>query len=162
MKDSNRNNIRNALRNGIGAVYCLVVCLYPWHGASSGSKDLRLPVTLAPDLKIVSAEFGAFPDGKGPKERQGKTVEFVPTNRVRKVGYSYGWRIKLETPRKAVNVYEIWETRNPQPGKGEMVSVADGYIYDDWDVVMGTRPGKHTLTVCVEHVPVKTFTYFVN
>lgn len=118
--------------------------------------------TIAPDLKVVSAEFGAFPADKGPAERKGKDVVFKKTNHVKKVGFSYGWRIKLDTPRKSVRVYEIWDNRESKPGKGESVEIVDGYIYQDWDVVMGTRKGKHTVEVFLEGVPVKKFVYFVH
>ena len=30
---------------------------------------------------------------------------------------------------------------------GGLVEIVDGYIYHDWDVVMGIRKGKHTVEV---------------
>lgn len=118
--------------------------------------------TIAPDLKVVSAEFGAFPSDKGPGERKGREVVFKKTNQVKKIGFSYGWRIKLDTPRKSVKVYEIWDERETKPGDGESVEIVDGYIYHDWDVVMGTKKGKHSVEVFLEGKPVKKFVYFVH
>ncbi|MBI1267876.1 MAG: hypothetical protein GC193_10650 [Cryomorphaceae bacterium] len=119
-------------------------------------------VTIAPDLKVVSADFGAFPNGKGPMKLKGKEVVFKKTDHVREIGYSYGWRIKLDTPRKFVRVYEIWDDQQKKPGKGRSVEIVDGLIFDDWDVVMGTRKGKHTVEVFLEGSPVKKFVYFVH
>ncbi|HMP54315.1 MAG TPA: hypothetical protein PKD05_22410 [Candidatus Melainabacteria bacterium] len=127
----------------------------------ASAKDAYL-ATIAPDLKVVSAQFGAFPADKGPGERKGKDVVFKRTNHVKEVGFSYGWRIKLDTSRKSVRVYAIWDDRESKPGKGESVEIVDGYIYQDWDVVMGTRKGKHTVEVFLEGVPVKKFVYFVH
>lgn len=128
---------------------------------AASAKDAYL-ATIAPDLKVVSAEFGAFPADKGPAERKGKDVVFKKTNHVKEVGFSYGWRIKLDTLRKSVKVYEIWDERESKPGKGGSVEIVDGYIYHDWDVVMGTRKGKHTVEVFLEGAPVKKFVYFVH
>lgn len=127
----------------------------------ASAKDAYL-ATIAPDLKVVSAQFGAFPADKGPGERKGKDVVFKRTNHVKEVGFSYGWRIKLDTSRKSVRVYEIWDEQQKKPGKGQSVEIVDGLIFDDWDVVMGTRKGKHTVEVFLEGVPVKKFVYFVH
>ena len=66
----------------------------------ASAKDAYL-ATIAPDLKVVSAQFGAFPADKGPGERKGKDVVFKRTNHVKEVGFSYGWRFKLDTSRKS-------------------------------------------------------------
>lgn len=122
----------------------------------------RETITVAKDITVVSAEFGAFPFQKGPQTLRGRKVVFSPTNDVNKIGFSYGWRIKLKTPRRAVRVYEVWNGAKQGTGEGEDVQIVDGYIYHDWDVVMGTRKGKHTVEVFIEGVPVKTFAYFVH
>lgn len=127
----------------------------------ASAKDAYL-ATIAPDLKVVSAQFGAFPADKGPGERKGKDVVFKRTNHVKEVGFSYGWRIKLDTSRKSVRVYEIWDEQQKKPGKGQSVEIVDGLIFDDWDVVMRTRKGKHSVEVFLEGVPVNKFVYFVH
>lgn len=116
---------------------------------------------LAPDLKVLSAEFGRFPTDKGPRNLNGRDVVFQKTNKVKGVGFSYGWRIKLDTSRKSVDVYEVWDGKKTVPEQGRAYEVKDGYIYHDWDVVMGTRKGKHTVEVYVEKRPIKKFTYSV-
>ena len=119
-------------------------------------------IVIAPDLKVVSAQFGAFPAKKGAAERKGKEVVFKETNQVKETGFSYGWRMKLDTPRKSVKVYEIFDNREEKPGEGEAVQIEDGFIYHDWDVVMGTRKGKHTVEVFLDGKSAKKFTYFVH
>jgi hypothetical protein len=122
----------------------------------------HFPLLIAPDLTVVSAEFGAFPSGKGPKDKKGKAVVFVPTDHADKIGFSYGWRIKLETPRKTVHVYPAWSDHNDVKVRlGAAEPIVDGYIYQDWDEV-GAVKHKHSMTVYIEGTPVKTFEYFTN
>jgi hypothetical protein len=120
------------------------------------------PKSIAHDFTVVRAEFGRFPNGKGPHELKGKHVVFQRSNNVDSTGYSYGWRIRLETPRKSVHVFEVWDERNSEPAMGDPVDVVDGYIYHDWDVVMGTKKGKHSVEVFIEKQPIKKFVYFVH
>jgi hypothetical protein len=121
------------------------------------------PVTVAPDLKVMSAEFGAFPAGKGPKDRKGKAVVFTPTDKADKAGFSYGWRIKLRTPRKTVHVYPVWgdHATDQKVQLGSAETIVDGYIYRDWDEVGAAKP-RHSVTVYIEGKPVRTFVYFTN
>ncbi|MDZ4834221.1 MAG: hypothetical protein SGJ27_10630 [Candidatus Melainabacteria bacterium] len=128
---------------------------------SVGAKD-SLPIFLASDLRVLSADFGRFKVGSGPKDLKGKNISFQKTNKVSATGYSYGWRIRLDTPRKTVHVFEIWDDKNTQPQIGDPVEVVDGYIYHDWDVVTGTTRGKHTVEIFLEKQPVKKLVYFVN
>jgi len=131
-------------------------------GAALAGESKPLKV-IAPDLVVEAAEFGAFPAGKGPRDRKGKEVVFVPTEHVDKVGFSYGWRIKLQTPRKTVHVYPVWgdHAKEQKIQLGAVEKVVDGYIYHDWDEV-GAKEHRHSVTVYVEGTPVKSFVYFTN
>lgn len=117
--------------------------------------------TASSDVEIVSAEFGRFPEGKGPRQLPGKEVVFEKTSKVGKAGYTCGWKIALNTTLKSVMVSEKWD------GNDKLVSstkygVIDGLIYHDWDVAMGTRKGKHSVEVSVNDTPVKKFVYVVR
>lgn len=127
------------------------------------ARDFWQPVTIAPDLKIISAEFGAFPAGKGPKDKKGKAVAFIPTENIDKDGFSYGWRIKLETPRKVVHVYQVWgdHAKEESMQLGAAETIVDGYIYRDWDEV-GAKQHRHSVTAYIEGKPEKTFVYFTH
>lgn len=112
-------------------------------------------------LKVVSAEFGRFPDGKGPRNLTGKNVVFEKTNRVGSSGYSYGWRLALDSSLKSIKVFEKWDSRG-SVGVGTTYSIMDGMVYHDWDVVMGTRKGRHTVELFINKKPIKKFVYFVE
>ncbi len=119
------------------------------------------PSSATSEVEIVSAEFGRFPDGKGPRQLPGKEVVFEKTNKVGASGYTYGWKIALNTTKKTVTVSEKWD------GNDKLVSstaygVIDALIYHDWDVVLGTRKGKHSVEVSVNKMPVKKFVYTVR
>ena len=113
------------------------------------------------EVEIVSAEFGRFPEGKGPRQLPGKEVVFERANKVGKSGYTYGWKIALNTALKSVSVSEKWD-ENDKMVSSTRYGVIDGLIYHDWDVVMGTRKGKHSVEVSVNGMPVKKFVYYVK
>lgn len=138
-------------------IVLLILLLF---GGPAGAKDSTK--SISNDLGIERAEFGRFPNGKGPRDLKGKNVVFRPSHKVDAIGFSYGWRIKLKTSQKSVHVFEIWDDRKTERGLGDPIKVVDGFIYHDWDVVMGTRKGKHSVEVFIEKQPIKKFVYFVH
>jgi len=126
------------------------------------SENWRLPVQIEPDIKVISVDFGAFPKGKGPHDLKGQQVVFKKTQNVDKEGYSYGWRMKLDTTRKEVHINEAWGEHESDEKKppGALEDVVDGYVYHDWDESIGKDTGKKFVTVYCEAHPVKTLTFF--
>lgn len=132
----------------------------------------------APDVEIVSAEFGLFEEGKGNE------IVFQPAAVVpRAVGQRYGWIIELRTKKRSLAVREeyvlpgkpdaatakeadsqvaknlhIPDLRRSQVSQRQLVPV-DGQIVGEWSVGPDEPAGKRRLQVSVEGQVAATFDY---
>jgi hypothetical protein len=125
-------------------------------GASAIAKEIEPLKVIAPDLVIESAEQGQFLDDPADPRH------FKPTNIVGENCGLFGWRMKVRTTKKVVLIQEKGAEKgqpNALPLHGEPKY---GYLFAAREIVRGVSPGKYSMTVCVENVPVKTFTYIVR
>lgn len=128
---------------------------------------VSLPLQVAPDLTIVSAQFGWFAPTAGPRD-----LQFIPGDQIPYVpGLHYGWTLEVETPLKKMLVKEtLTLPEAPEswglPGKYGLTEISeDGKtgttktevaIADDgiaakppWRIVKGDPLGPHHLRLFV-------------
>ncbi|MBI2305826.1 MAG: hypothetical protein HYU78_00855 [Rhodocyclales bacterium] len=129
----------------------------------------------APDVEIVSAEFGLFEEGKGNE------IVFQPSAVVpRAVGQRYGWIIEVRTKKRSLAVREeyvlpdaakakeadsqvaknlhIPDLRRSQVSQRQLVPV-DGQIVGEWSVGPDEPAGRRRLQVSIEGQAAATFDY---
>ncbi|MDR3616001.1 MAG: hypothetical protein P4L53_20760 [Candidatus Obscuribacterales bacterium] len=120
---------------------------------SVGAEEKEHLKVIAPDLIVESFEGGKFPKHHAPSDKPKKVI-FIPTKESKDPGFTYGYRIKLKTTRKEVNVKEQFEAF-PAKSVGRMEKPIDGCIYRDWEDEALTVPN-YWVKVWLEDVELPT------
>ena len=136
----------------VSAIAAVILMGIPALAKSSANKPLKI---IASDLIIETAEQGEFLDDPADPRH------FKPSNVVGKKCGLFGWRMKVKTTRKEIAIQE-----KSSDGKSNGTSFRQvpkyGYLYAAVPFVAGVSPGKYTVIVFVENVPVKTFIQLVK
>lgn len=127
-------------------------------------------VELSPGLSIYGAEFGIFGTNQDGSWRFEPTT-FIPS----KKGLEYGWVIRLRASKPKVQVREEYylpaqdaasetATAGSDPiGVNEVeVGTADGLIYHTWTMEADVTRGQRMVTVYLDGVKVRSFTFVVQ
>ncbi len=131
---------------------------------------------LAPDLQLVSAEFGIV------KQAEDGTIQIIPEKKIPLVfGQQYGWRLRFRTARKLLALREefvlpaaprAWGSERPSrdfkltPDRKTattegVVMLTDGMIQHAWSVANGDPAGDYEIRLFIEGKLVRTFRFEV-
>jgi len=121
----------------------------------------KFPLNVAPDLTVLSVEFGKFAPHHAPIETDdvSRTV-FTPCTSVDDSHCYWGFRVRVKSTRKKVrfSISDAFGKGDPVMQKQE--TPFNGYLYSSgWDIVQGFRiPGiVYKPTVFIEDEPVRSF-----
>lgn len=125
--------------------------------ARDGSKPLK---EIAPDLVVESFDFGKFPVGHGPGDVPAEKVKFIPVKVVKKnkLGFSYGYRLKVKTPRPKI----LWRHKMRVEGRDHEIPISSGLYYKDWDIVSGYPKGRYEIRGWVEGIELPAISYRIK
>ncbi|MBX9938799.1 MAG: hypothetical protein K2Y32_06070 [Candidatus Obscuribacterales bacterium] len=120
---------------------------------------------MSKQLLVRSIEFGCFPYGFSPAETELSKVKFIPlANHIAsRCGFSYGYRITLDTKLKTVRVSSssMNNNENHKPGTGDITKIHNGYIYGTWPLD-GVSNGHYWIKVWLNDVKLPVIRYEVR
>lgn len=122
-------------------------------------------VASATDFSVNAFEFGRFPEGHSPSDHAKGEIKFEALKRpiANKVGYSYGYRIRIKSRKAFVRVLNSSTLipRDPPSGRGKLTKIDEGAIYYDWPID-GFSNGKYLVKVWLNDVPLPPLHYVID
>jgi hypothetical protein len=124
--------------------------------SAATAADSTFPKRIAPDLVIESAEQGEFLSAPADPRH------FKRSDTVGKKCGLFGWRMKVRTTMTQILVQEKGAEKGQPDALPMQCEAKYSYLFAARQIVQGVSPGKYSMMVFVEKIPVKKFTFFVE